>query len=284
MLGKVTVGLLFLLLVWGNLVAGMKSGLGCPDWPLCHGRVVPPFRVDIYMEFMHRVIAAGATTALLLLSYRRFRAYDGPAKAVPVVAVGLIAAEIVMGGLVVLLGLPPQLTTVHFMTGLLVFLLTFYMAAFDGVQSRPAFSVAGPAAVYLGMCALVFFQAALGAYVRHSGAGLACPDFPTCLGTLVPPVVSGLVLAHFSHRLMAYLILFTALALYAATLIDARFRAGHRYSLVLLALATAQAGVGAVVVLSGLYYMATALHLAVALCIMGVLALMWVGEVRGAGA
>jgi heme A synthase len=44
MLGRVTVGLLFLLLVWGNLVAGLKAGLACPDWPLCHGKVLPPWR------------------------------------------------------------------------------------------------------------------------------------------------------------------------------------------------------------------------------------------------
>jgi len=55
MLGRITVALFFLLLVWGNLVAGMKAGLACPDWPLCHGRVLPPFRLDVWMEFTHRV-------------------------------------------------------------------------------------------------------------------------------------------------------------------------------------------------------------------------------------
>ena len=67
MLGRVTVGLIFFLLVWGNLVAGLKAGLACPDWPLCHGKVLPPFRLDIYMEFLHRVIAAVAGTALIAL-------------------------------------------------------------------------------------------------------------------------------------------------------------------------------------------------------------------------
>ena len=52
MLGKATVGLLFLLLVWGNLVAGLKAGLACPDWPLCHGKVLPPFRVAISYNFV----------------------------------------------------------------------------------------------------------------------------------------------------------------------------------------------------------------------------------------
>src|SRR5512143_1719417 len=125
MLGRMTVGLFFLLLVWGNLVAGLKAGLGCPDWPLCHGRVLPPFRFDVWMEFMHRIIAVTAAVFLLLLSRKRFKDYSGSAKAVPLAAVGLLAAEIMIGGMVVLLELPMQLTTLHFMTGMAVFILAF---------------------------------------------------------------------------------------------------------------------------------------------------------------
>ena len=211
MLGRVTVGLFFLLLVWGNLVAGLKAGLACPDWPLCHGKVLPPFRWDIYMEFGHRVIAAVASIFLVALAARRYRKYDGSARTVPVLAISLLLlAEIGMGGAVVLLETPVRLTTVHFMTGLLVFLLAFYMMTFDGERDRPAFAFRGPAALFLSVAALVFSQSALGAYVRHLDAGLACPDFPTCLGKWVPPLLAGPVLAHFSHRTLGYLVLLTA--------------------------------------------------------------------------
>src|SRR6266545_4902083 len=158
MLGRITVGLFFLLLVWGNLVAGLKAGLGCPDWPLCHGRVLPPFRFDIWMEFMHRVIAAVATLSLLLLCRKRFKDYRGLAKAVPMTAIGIVAAQIAMGGLVVLLELPVQLTTVHFMTGLIVFLLVFYMMSFDGVREAAGFSLRHFAGLFFAMVVFVFHK------------------------------------------------------------------------------------------------------------------------------
>src|SRR3972149_5314746 len=68
-----------------------------------------------------------------------------------------------------------------------VFLLAFFRMTFDGERERPAFASRGPAALFLSVAALVYSQSALGAYVRHLEAGLACPDFPTCLGTWFPP-------------------------------------------------------------------------------------------------
>jgi len=284
MLGRVTVGLLFLLLVWGNLVAGLKAGLACPDWPLCHGKVLPPWRWDIYMEFLHRVIAGIASLFLAALSVNRYRRYEGTARIVPVLAILLLLAEIGMGGAVVLLETPVQLTTYHFMTGLLVFLSAFYMVAFDGEVNRPAFSFRGPAALFLSVAALVYFQASLGAYVRHLEAGLACPDFPTCLGRFIPSFLGGAVLAHYSHRLVGYLILLTALALYLFVRRDPRQRGNRGLAVSFLALVAVQVGVGALVVLSKLHYLATALHLAVALGMLSVLGRLWVHAIRAEGA
>jgi heme A synthase len=283
MLGRVTVGLFFLLLVWGNLVAGLKAGLACPDWPLCHGKVLPPFRLDITMEFLHRVIAAVAGVALLALSHRRFRAYRGGARAVPVLAVALLAAEIAMGGAVVLLALPVQLTTVHFTTGLVVFLLVYYMAAFDGVALPPSFSLKGYPGLFFGMGALVFLLAAMGAYVRHAGAGLSLPDWPTSLGGLVPAVLSGGVLLQFSHRVLAALVALTVVALWAATGLDDHLRRHRQMAGGLVLLILVQIAVGGAVVLSRLYFLSTALHLAVALGMLMLLGRMWMRELSPGG-
>ncbi len=285
MLGKTTLGVFFTLLIWGNLVAGMKAGLGCPDWPLCHGSILPPFNLDTYMEYGHRVIASIATILLVWLSSRRLKSYRGAAKAVPAAAIGLIALEILLGGFVVLLGLPVQLTTIHFMVGLCMFTLVLYMAIFDGRRLEPAFSASGTAGFLLGLGALVFFQASLGAYVRHSGSGLACPDFPLCKGMVLPLLSDPRVLAQYSHRLSAYLILATVLVFYIYALVgigNEKFRKG---ALLILGLVAAQIITGAVVVFSRLYFAATAVHLAIALLIIVVIGRLWADEaVAGSGA
>ncbi|MBI1920312.1 MAG: heme A synthase [Geobacter sp.] len=283
MLGRVTVALFFVLLVWGNLVAGVKAGLACPDWPLCRGAVLPPLQFDVWMEFIHRVIAAVATICLILLSQKRLRSYPGTAKTVPIAALGLVAVEIAFGGLVVLLELPVQLTVVHFMIGLTVFLLVCLMAAFDGENIPARFSLRGYAGIFLAVGVLLYCQASLGAYVRHAGAGLACPDFPTCLGAWLPPVFSEMVLAHFSHRLLAYCLALTIGALCAAIYANPNLAGQRRGAAALLILALIQIGAGAGVVQSGLHYAATALHLAVALAMMMILVGMYSTELSRRG-
>jgi len=154
------------------------------------------------------------------------------------------------------------------------------MYAFD--TDVPATPFAGRSVFFILLGAAVFSQAALGAFVRHSDAGLACPDFPACLGGIIPPVLDGKVLAHFSHRLVGYLLLLTALALYASTAVDPRMRPNRGRAAGLLGLVLLQIMVGGWVVMSGLYYGATAVHLAVALAIIMMLASMWVSEAEGA--
>ncbi|MDO8563123.1 MAG: COX15/CtaA family protein, partial [Candidatus Limnocylindria bacterium] len=47
----------FLAAAWGGVVRVTGSGLGCPDWPLCHGTFLPQFDVATFIEWFHRFIA-----------------------------------------------------------------------------------------------------------------------------------------------------------------------------------------------------------------------------------
>src|SRR5467141_604128 len=69
----------FLVVVWGGIVCVTGSGLGCPDWPLCHGQFLPSLDVATRIEWLHRFLAivAGLTLAALaawtLARYRHDR-------------------------------------------------------------------------------------------------------------------------------------------------------------------------------------------------------------------
>ena len=50
----------------GGIVRVTESGLGCPDWPLCNGRVVPHDAKEPWIETSHRWVA-GLVTVLVVL-------------------------------------------------------------------------------------------------------------------------------------------------------------------------------------------------------------------------
>ena len=56
----------FAQLTLGGVVRVTGSGLGCPDWPLCHGRVVPPFDTATLIEYSHRL--SGSALGLLVIA------------------------------------------------------------------------------------------------------------------------------------------------------------------------------------------------------------------------
>lgn len=275
MLAKTALGLLFILLIWGNAVSGLKAGLACPDWPLCHGEIIPPFRWDIYVEFSHRVIGGITSIVLFILCYRRFRTYRKNYRILPLLVVLLLLFQIVLGGIVVLTKLPVDLTTIHFTNAIIIFSITLYMVYFDGVIRKPDFRFSGPAGLFFALFLLVFIQASLGAYVRHLGAGLACPDFPTCLGYWIPPELSGKVLAHFTHRAVAYLLTVVFIFVLILSRKSERLKEARKNMSRAVALLFLQIGLGIVVVTSKLVFYVTAVHLAIGLLILSLCLLTW---------
>jgi len=279
MLSKVTIGLFFFLLVWGNIVAGLKAGLACPDWPLCHGKVVPPFRWDIYVEFSHRVLGGVAGIFLVILAVKRLKMYSSTFKKVPITAIILLAIQVLMGGFVVLLKLPINLTTVHFLTALIIFSLVLFLAYFDETRI-PQFDSNSFISLFFLLSMLVLAQAVLGAYVRHSGAGLACPDFPKCLGFWVPPELSGIVLTHFLHRSLAYIIFIVFIFLLIYSNISDQLQKYKKKIGIIFGLIVFQILLGVGIIHSKLFFAITAMHIFVALLIIYVLINTWYSENR----
>src|SRR5258708_38873834 len=65
-LAVVTAIFAYLQIALGGVVRVTGSGLGCPDWPLGHGRPYPPANLGSVIEDSHR--AGGSVTELVILA------------------------------------------------------------------------------------------------------------------------------------------------------------------------------------------------------------------------
>src|SRR4029079_16204507 len=59
---------------------------------------------------------------------------------------------------------------------------------------------------------LIYLQILVGAAMRHTGAGLAIPDFPLMFGGLVPDHWDPKIAVHFTHRVGAAIVTLAILA------------------------------------------------------------------------
>jgi cytochrome c oxidase assembly protein subunit 15 len=112
----ITLGALALIVLTGAAVRLTDSGLGCPNWPRCYGKVVPPLQAHALIEFGNRAVSGivGAITvvvAVLALTRRPFRRdLAWLAWALPL---GVLA-QAVLGGFTVTNHLAPGFVMAHF--------------------------------------------------------------------------------------------------------------------------------------------------------------------------
>ena len=244
------------LLFVGGLVTSTGSGLAVPDWPLSFGQVFPQMTGGVLFEHGHRLAASSVGVLTVILAVwlaraepRRWVRRLGIWAAVAVVAQGAL------GGLTVLLKLPVAVSVAHAGVAEVFFCLTVTIAlvtsrgwleAADPLPDGAAPSLATLSAFTVG---LTYVQVLIGALVRHSGAGLAIPDFPLSFGRLVPPLDSPLVLYAYAHRVGALAV--TAGALWTAARILRR-HAGvpglRRPALILVVLVGWQIFLGATII------------------------------------
>ena len=215
------VGCTVLLVLAGSLVTSTGSGLAVPDWPTTYGWnmfTFPPSKWvgGIFYEHGHRLIAStvGFLTIVLaawiwLADPRRWM------KRLGVAALAAVIAQGVLGGLTVLFFLPDAISTAHAGLAEIFFCMTVAIALFPSRGWTEAAGAADDRAlrvVATATTALVYTQIIVGAVMRHSGAGLAIPDFPLMFGGLVPDRWSNAIAIHFAHRVGALIVAAAVLA------------------------------------------------------------------------
>src|SRR5262245_2137134 len=207
-LAWLAVAALGLVMMLGNVVSATGSGLGCPDWPLCHGRVIPPGGTEIWIEFRHR-LAVPLFSVLLIataVSVLRRREISARHRRIAVALLGLLGVQIVLGGITVLLGLSALVSTIHLLVALSILAGLVSICAAPAPDRAPASVPPRRARLAAAGLAALAVQLVLGGYVRHAGAGLGCPAFPLCDGGGFLPG-HWLAGVHWIHRWLGVVLL-----------------------------------------------------------------------------
>jgi cytochrome c oxidase assembly protein subunit 15 len=249
-----------LLILAGSLVTSHDAGLSVPDWPTSYGWnmfTFPPsmWVANIFYEHGHRLIASsvGFLTIILavwlwLADSRRWLRWLG------VGALAAVIAQGILGGLTVLFFLPAPVSTAHAGLAEIFFCLTVAIALFTSPRWKTGHGAVDDATLRRMATAttvLIYTQILVGATMRHTGAGLAIPDFPWMFGHVVPDHWSGPIAIHFAHRVGALIVTAAIVALFVYLRSHHRDRGElMRPATVLLALVAAQVTLGALTVLS----------------------------------
>jgi cytochrome c oxidase assembly protein subunit 15 len=269
---KFLAGCTVVLILAGSLVTSHDAGLSVPDWPTSYGWnmfTFPPsmWVANIFYEHGHRLIATsvGFLTIVLaawiwIVEPRRWL------KWLAVAALAAVIAQGVLGGLTVLFLLPAPISTAHAGLAEIFFCMTVAIALFtsptwmrdDAVDDPRLRSLATTTTI------LIYAQILVGATMRHTGAGLAIPDFPLMFGGLVPDHWTAAIAVHFAHRIGA--------AIIAAAVVSTAIYTWRRHTdraelaqpaLVLVLLTVAQITLGALTVITRRDVWINSLHVVV---------------------
>ena len=191
----------------GGFVRASGSGLGCPDWPLCHGEIIPTFEYHTIIEYSHRALGSilGLLVILLLAStlifYRKNRwlLYWNISASMLVVLAG------VLGGITVITELVWWVRLIHLAIAQCVIasLAVILWQAFEvKPPSTATYSSIGNWKNKIVISLTIVFSLMLtGSYMVGVGASTSCSTWPLCRNELFP---SGMEYSiHMGHRYMA---------------------------------------------------------------------------------
>ncbi len=261
----------------GVIVRATDSGLGCPDWPLCHGQLLPALDdTKAWIEWVHRgiaVIVGFQVLGLAILAIRDHR--DRPSILWPsIAAVLLVGFQAWLGRETVRLGNSGESVTAHLaaaltLVGVLVYITVRagYPARIGGRGASQRFTLLAAFGAVATFALLLF-----GSHVTATDSALVFPDWPLMSGTLIPPLTDATA-AHILHRWVAVVVGLIVLGVaVAAWRTEREHPTIVRLSVAAAALFAVQVIVGGAQVLTKLAPWTQTLHLALGAVIWALLA------------
>lgn len=216
--------------------------MGCPDWPLCEGKIGPLGNFHALMEQTHRYIAALATVLVVATALLAWRIRPRSAAMRPALfTVGVVVVQIALGAITVFAGNDAPTVAAHLIAGLALLggaTVAAVCALVPRLETeRPRLAFLGWLAI--GAAGLLYLS---GSLVVNAEAEKACPSFPFCPAGAPTTQVA----LHIVHRSIAVL---AGIALIAFATHAWRFWSEYRGAralaagLALLVLATATLGI-----------------------------------------
>lgn len=131
-LAATTVVATLILIAIGSIVRTTGSGLGCPDWPLCHGQLHPPLEKTAIIEYSHRTAAAivGVLVVATAVVTLRTRWTDLTSRWLAIASLPLLGFQAWLGKETVERELPPEVVTFHLATAMILLAILTMLAGF----------------------------------------------------------------------------------------------------------------------------------------------------------
>ncbi len=255
----------------GGIVRVTGSGLGCPDWPLCHGQIIPPFEFATLLEYSHRLSATllgVLVLALVIVMVMRYRRNKwGVNSAVIALALVIVAAG--LGGATVLTELAWWLRLLHLgiaegaVAALVIAVVVSQRVGGDAPAGDLRSNSVRLSKLTIAALAGVFLLILYGSYIVGAGYGSSCGTWPLCRGSLFPE--GRPYIEHMGHRYFSVIVGVLVLAVaYKAWQERARLPSVSWSGILLLVAFAVQIFVGALTVWLGFTPEIKAIHLSMA--------------------
>ncbi len=189
-----TIGSIYILILLGGIVRSTGSGMGCPDWPKCFGKWIPPSQVSelpadyktrfkvagkeianfnafkTWVEYVNRLVGVliGFFIFLTFLFSWHFWKKNKKVIALSFLNFILVGFQGWLGSVVVSTDLAPIVVTLHMLVAVLIVAILLYTYACSKLHTyKPTYAPILKRYLYINLI-FILFQIILGTQIRES--------------------------------------------------------------------------------------------------------------------